>query len=63
MDGNQVTWYACGPTVYDSTHIGHARYGRTNSKLPASTRGWQHKQKKEPTYNINNNRSGRLILG
>ncbi|KAF9110966.1 hypothetical protein BGX27_005566 [Mortierella sp. AM989] len=25
MDGNQVTWYACGPTVYDSTHIGHAR--------------------------------------
>ncbi|KAK3812875.1 MAG: tRNA synthetases class I (C) catalytic domain-containing protein [Benniella sp.] len=25
IDGNQVTWYACGPTVYDSTHIGHAR--------------------------------------
>ncbi|KAF9917835.1 hypothetical protein BX616_011133 [Lobosporangium transversale] len=25
LDGNQVTWYACGPTVYDSTHIGHAR--------------------------------------
>ncbi|KAG0304529.1 hypothetical protein BGZ98_005415 [Dissophora globulifera] len=25
MDGNQVTWYACGPTVYDATHIGHAR--------------------------------------
>ncbi|KAG0348813.1 hypothetical protein BG004_004072 [Podila humilis] len=25
MEGSQVTWYACGPTVYDSTHIGHAR--------------------------------------
>eukprot|EP00897_Mesotaenium_endlicherianum_P007377 jgi/Mesen1/6668/ME000342S05760 len=23
--GNQVTWYICGPTVYDATHIGHAR--------------------------------------
>lgn len=21
----QVTWYACGPTVYDSAHMGHAR--------------------------------------
>lgn len=21
---NAVTWYTCGPTVYDSTHIGHA---------------------------------------
>ena len=20
-----LTWYACGPTVYDSTHLGHAR--------------------------------------
>ena len=20
-----VTWYTCGPTVYDSSHIGHAR--------------------------------------
>jgi hypothetical protein len=20
-----VTWYACGPTVYDSAHVGHAR--------------------------------------
>lgn len=20
-----ITWYTCGPTVYDSTHIGHAR--------------------------------------
>lgn len=23
---NLLTWYACGPTVYDSAHIGHARY-------------------------------------
>jgi cysteinyl-tRNA synthetase len=22
--GNRVTWYICGPTVYDSAHIGHA---------------------------------------
>jgi cysteinyl-tRNA synthetase len=21
----RLTWYACGPTVYDSTHLGHAR--------------------------------------
>ncbi|QVM11476.1 hypothetical protein D8B26_006124 [Coccidioides posadasii str. Silveira] len=23
--GNKVTWYACGPTVYDDAHLGHAR--------------------------------------
>lgn len=23
--GRQVTWYNCGPTVYDASHIGHAR--------------------------------------
>ena len=22
---NVATWYSCGPTVYDSAHIGHAR--------------------------------------
>ncbi|KAL8922285.1 MAG: hypothetical protein Q9208_005255 [Pyrenodesmia sp. 3 TL-2023] len=22
---NRVTWYACGPTVYDDAHLGHAR--------------------------------------
>lgn len=22
--GNQISWYICGPTVYDSSHIGHA---------------------------------------
>ena len=21
----KVTWYACGPTVYDDAHLGHAR--------------------------------------
>ncbi|KAJ1397437.1 tRNA synthetases class I (C) catalytic domain-containing protein, partial [Ochromonadaceae sp. CCMP2298] len=21
----ELTWYSCGPTVYDSTHLGHAR--------------------------------------
>jgi tRNA synthetases class I (C) catalytic domain len=24
-DGKQITWYACGPTVYDDAHLGHAR--------------------------------------
>lgn len=23
--GNTVTWYNCGPTVYDASHMGHAR--------------------------------------
>jgi len=23
--GNTLTWYACGPTVYDDAHLGHAR--------------------------------------
>ena len=23
--GNAVTWYMCGPTVYDASHVGHAR--------------------------------------
>ncbi|CAI7915318.1 unnamed protein product [Closterium sp. NIES-53] len=25
QNGRRVTWYICGPTVYDSSHIGHAR--------------------------------------
>eukprot|EP00882_Tetradesmus_deserticola_P021773 GHRQ01023570.1.p2 GENE.GHRQ01023570.1~~GHRQ01023570.1.p2 ORF type:complete len:147 (+),score=27.17 GHRQ01023570.1:116-556(+) len=24
-NSKQITWYACGPTVYDSAHMGHAR--------------------------------------
>jgi cysteinyl-tRNA synthetase len=24
-EGKRVTWYACGPTVYDDAHLGHAR--------------------------------------
>jgi len=24
-DGRRVHWYMCGPTVYDSSHLGHAR--------------------------------------
>lgn len=23
-NSNQITWYICGPTVYDSAHVGHA---------------------------------------
>jgi hypothetical protein len=25
MRGRSVTWYNCGPTVYDASHMGHAR--------------------------------------
>lgn len=25
LDGNNVKWYSCGPTVYDASHMGHAR--------------------------------------
>ncbi|PVU91782.1 hypothetical protein BB561_004213 [Smittium simulii] len=25
MNRNTVTWYGCGPTVYDASHLGHAR--------------------------------------
>jgi cysteinyl-tRNA synthetase len=25
MKGNDVFWYACGPTVYAPSHMGHAR--------------------------------------
>ena len=25
VDPNMVTWYICGPTVYDVSHMGHAR--------------------------------------
>ncbi|KAJ3092178.1 hypothetical protein HDU96_002813, partial [Phlyctochytrium bullatum] len=24
-DGRIVKWYTCGPTVYDASHLGHAR--------------------------------------
>ena len=24
-EGKTVTWYTCGPTVYDHSHLGHAR--------------------------------------
>ncbi|WEW56034.1 cysteinyl-tRNA synthetase [Emydomyces testavorans] len=24
-NGKKITWYACGPTVYDDAHLGHAR--------------------------------------
>ena len=25
VKGNRVGWYSCGPTVYDASHMGHAR--------------------------------------
>lgn len=24
-DGQRISWYSCGPTVYDASHMGHAR--------------------------------------
>ena len=25
INGRKVLWYSCGPTVYDASHMGHAR--------------------------------------
>lgn len=25
LNGKEITWYSCGPTVYDAAHMGHAR--------------------------------------
>lgn len=25
VNGNRIKWYICGPTVYDASHLGHAR--------------------------------------
>ena len=25
MNNDKLTWYQCGPTVYDVSHVGHAR--------------------------------------
>ena len=25
ISGNTVKWYMCGPTVYDESHLGHAK--------------------------------------
>lgn len=25
VDPHRITWYSCGPTVYDESHMGHAR--------------------------------------
>lgn len=25
QSGRKVNWYSCGPTVYDASHMGHAR--------------------------------------
>lgn len=26
LKNNVLYWYSCGPTVYDSAHLGHARF-------------------------------------
>jgi cysteinyl-tRNA synthetase len=25
IEPGKISWYACGPTVYDKSHLGHAR--------------------------------------
>lgn len=32
INGRQVDWYNCGPTVYDASHMGHARYVSSSSR-------------------------------
>ena len=32
-NGKNVTWYNCGPTVYDASHMGHARFVLYEEKL------------------------------
>lgn len=35
-----MSWYNCGPTVYDASHMGHARYAHASPELPRPlTRG------------------------
>lgn len=32
QNGKRVYWYSCGPTVYDASHMGHARYDEIHFK-------------------------------
>ncbi|KAF3491674.1 cysteinyl-tRNA synthetase [Arthroderma uncinatum] len=41
-DGQKVTWYACGPTVYDDAHLGHARNYVTTDILRRIMRNYFH---------------------
>jgi len=36
MKGKRVLWYMCGPTVYDLSHLGHARYDIAHTCAPSS---------------------------
>ena len=31
--GKHVKWYTCGPTVYDSAHLGHGKQQRTPTHM------------------------------
>ncbi|GBP43426.1 Cysteine--tRNA ligase, cytoplasmic [Eumeta japonica] len=33
---NLVTWYSCGPTVYDASHMGHARFAAAIETLKSA---------------------------
>ncbi len=36
--GKRVTWYTCGPTVYDAAHLGHGEMIISQSLLCSSTK-------------------------
>jgi hypothetical protein len=39
ISGKNVSWYICGPTVYDTAHMGHARlFPRPSLPCPSLTR-------------------------
>ncbi|MCO5566030.1 hypothetical protein L7F22_019705 [Adiantum nelumboides] len=57
VHGKQITWYTCGPTVYDSSHLGHARihiylkqYKEEHSKKGLSKELLQEVQKAWSTF-------------
>lgn len=37
LKGNNVSWYSCGPTVYDASHMGHARWVNEKERCNART--------------------------
>jgi cysteinyl-tRNA synthetase len=41
-EGKKVTWYSCGPTVYDDAHLGHARNYVTTDILRRIMRDYFH---------------------
>ena len=36
-EGKHITWYTCGPTVYDAAHLGHGEAPARTSSLPSQS--------------------------